>query len=83
MARRARFSRSRRSDNFFDSPLLVGIAAILAVGLLNAVAFNVPLIPIPAGDGQAVALSFGFAGIPLLAVMFLALLFVRRRRTHA
>jgi len=82
MARRARFSRSRQSANFFDSPILVGIAAILAVGLLNAAAFNVPLIPIPTAGGQSVALGFGFAGIPLLAVMFLALLFVRRRRTH-
>jgi hypothetical protein len=79
----ARFSKNRRSSRFFDSPLLVGIAAILAVGLLNAFAFNVPLIPVPAGGGQTVALGFGFVGIPLLAVMFLALLFVRRRRTHA
>jgi len=69
----------RAKSGAFDSPFLVGLAAVLAMFVMNAAAFNVPLIPVSAPNGQTVELGFGALGIPLLAVFLMLLLFVRRK----
>ena len=68
----------RKKSKLFDSPFIVGISAVLALLVINAAVFDVPLIPISTANGQSVALNVGMAGIPMLAILAVMLLFVRR-----
>lgn len=68
----------KRKSRMFDSPLIIGVSAVLVVLVINAVAFNVPLVPVTSANGQTVALNVGAAGIPLIAILGMLLLFVRR-----
>ncbi|MFH0829900.1 MAG: hypothetical protein V1887_01940 [Candidatus Aenigmatarchaeota archaeon] len=70
----------RSKSRAFDSPFLTGLAAILAVFVINAAAFNVPLIPVVTANGQTVELGIGAAGIPLLGMLLMIFLFVKRRK---
>lgn len=70
----------RRHARIFDNPFLMGVASLFVLLAINVVAFDVPLIPVTASNGQTISLGLGAAGLPLLAILLLMMLFTRRKR---
>ena len=71
-----RKKRKKRSEN----PLLVGLSSLIAILLIASLAFETPIISVVAPSGESVSLSFSLIGLPLLALLMLAILFVRVKK---
>jgi hypothetical protein len=63
-----------------QNPLLIGLSAFIAVLLITSASFNTPLVFISTSSGKPLPLSFSLVGLPLLAVLLFAVVYIRVRK---
>jgi LPXTG-motif cell wall-anchored protein len=73
---------ARRKQNVPQNPLIVGLAALIAVLLITSASFNTPLISIAEPGGESTSLSFSMVGLPLLALLALVIVVVRVKKNE-
>lgn len=67
---------SKKRRRLPQNPLLVGLAAVVAILLITSTSFSTPLVPFNGFGGEYAALSFSIVGVLLLGILVL-FVFVR------
>lgn len=63
-----------------ENPLLVGLSALIVILLIVSLAFETPIVSVVAPGGETMSLSFSLIGLPLLALLMLAILFIKVKK---
>lgn len=70
----------RTKRDISGNPVIIGLAALVAVLLITSASFNTPLITVVESGGEATSLNFSLIGLPLLAILVLAILLLRVKK---
>lgn len=70
----------RKRQDISNNPVIIGLAALVAVLLIMSASFNTPLITVVESGGEATSLNFSLIGLPLLALLVLIIVFLRVKK---
>jgi len=70
----------RKRQDISDNPVIIGLAALVAVLLITSASFSTPLISVVESGGETTSLNFSLIGLPLLALLVLIIVFLRVKK---